>query len=120
MGDHKGYGLGLAVEILAGILSGTGAARPETGPVRNGTLMIVIDPGRFLPLEAFKKQVADLFDYVRSAPLSENSKGILIPGEPEERTEAERRANGVFVDEETWAQIQAAREGTAAASPFQS
>jgi uncharacterized oxidoreductase len=53
-GEHKGYGLSLAIEILGGILSGTGAARPTPGPVQNGTLMICLDPGRFLPLVPFQ------------------------------------------------------------------
>lgn len=119
MGEHKGYGLGLVVEVLAGILSGTGAARDEVGAVRNGTLMIVIDPGRFLPLASFHEQVADLFAYVKTAPLAENSKGILIPGEPEERTEADRRANGIFIEDETWAQIEAAEKGSSRPGPFQ-
>src|SRR5256886_5290403 len=35
MGEHKGYGLALVVEILAGILSGTRAARDAIGPVLN-------------------------------------------------------------------------------------
>jgi len=108
MGEHKGYGLALVVEILAGILSGTGAARPEPGPVRNGTLMLAIDPTRFLPLESFHEQVRALFEFVTSAPLAENSKGILIPGEPEERTAEDRRANGIFIEDETWNQILAA------------
>ncbi len=119
MGEHKGYGMALAVEILAGILSGTGAAREGAGPIRNGTLMVVLDPRRFLPLESFHQQVADLFGWVRSAPIAENSKGILIPGEPEARTEADRRANGIYVEDETWAQIQAAERGVLAKSPFQ-
>jgi len=119
MGEHKGYGLALVVEILAGILSGTGAARDGIGPVRNGTLMLVIDPRRFLPLTSFHEQVADLVAWVKSAPLVENSKGILVPGEPEARTEADRRANGIFVEDETWAQIQAAERGASRASPFQ-
>ncbi len=120
MGEHKGYGMALAVEILAGVLSGTGAAREGAGPVRNGTLMVLLDPRRFLPLESFHQQVADLFGWVKSAPIAENSKGIMIPGEPEARTEADRRANGVYVEDETWAQIQAAERGVVARSPFQS
>jgi uncharacterized oxidoreductase len=119
MGEHKGYGLALAVEILAGILSGTGAARVEPGPVRNGTLMLVIDPTRFLPLAAFHEQVHDLFEFVKSAPLAENSKGIMVPGEPEERTEADRRANGIFVEDETWNQILASEAGATKPTPFQ-
>jgi uncharacterized oxidoreductase len=103
--EHKGYGLALAVEILAGILSGTGAARPTPGPVQNGTLIICLDPARFLPLAEFHRQVAALFEFVRSAPLAAGAKEILIPGEPEARLEQERRAAGVPLDDETWRQL---------------
>jgi uncharacterized oxidoreductase len=119
MGEHKGYGVSIAVEILGGILSGTGAAQEQPGPVRNGTMMMVIDPQRFLPLESFHQQVASLFAWVKSAPLAQNSKGIMIPGEPEARMEAERRANGIFIEDETWAQIEAAEKGGRRPSPFQ-
>ena len=104
-GEHKGYGLSLAVEMLAGILSGTGAARPERGPIRNGTLMICLDVARFVPLEDFHAQVAALFEFVRSAPLAEGAREILIPGEPEERTERDRRAHGIPIEDATWRQI---------------
>jgi uncharacterized oxidoreductase len=104
-GEHKGYGLSLAIEILAGILSGTGAASPGPGPVTNGTLMLCLDPARFLPLERFHAEVARLFDFVRSAPLAAGATEILVPGEPEARTERARRAGGVPVEDETWRQI---------------
>ena len=109
--QHKGYGLSLAIEILGGILSGTGAAGPEHGVFANGTLMLCLDPARFLPREAFDRQVAALFAWVRSAPLAEGAKEILIPGEPEARTERERRAGDIPIEDATWAQIAAcARE----------
>ena len=104
--EHKGYGLALAIEILAGILSGTGAARATPGPVQNGTLIMCLDPARFLPMAEFHRQVAELFEFVRSAPLAPGAKEILIPGEPEARTERERRAGGVPLDDETWRQLQ--------------
>jgi uncharacterized oxidoreductase len=106
-GGHKGYGLSLAVEILAGNLSGTGAASAERGPFANGTLMLCLDPGRFLAPGDFHAQVADLLGYARSAPLAAGAKEILVPGEPEARTERERRARGVPLDDETWRQIRA-------------
>ena len=105
-GDHKGYGLSLAVEILGGILSGTGPAGPDTGPLNNGTLMICLDVARFLPPSEFDKQVAALFDWVKSAPLAQGATEILIPGEPEARLEAERRRDGIPIEDETWSQIE--------------
>ena len=104
-GDHKGYGLSLAIEILGGILSGTGAAGPGSGIFANGTLMICLDPARFLAPADFDKQVHALFDWVRSAPLAQGAAEILIPGEPEARLEAERRRDGIPVEDETWSQI---------------
>ena len=104
-GGHKGYGLSLAVEILAGILSGTGAAGPAPVPFRNGTLIICLDVGLFVPLEEFHRQVAAHFDFVKATPLAAGAKEILIPGEPEERLARERRAEGIPVEDETWRQI---------------
>ena len=106
-GQHKGYGLSLAVEILGGILSGTGAASAESGVFANGTLMICLDPARFLPRADFDAQVAALLDWVRSAPLAAGAKEVLVPGEPEARMERERRANGIPIDDTTWTQITA-------------
>ena len=105
-GAHKGFGLSVAIEILGGILSGAGAASGEPSVFRNGTLIVAIDPARFLPLTDFHAQVAALLQWVRSAPLAAGATEILIPGEPEARMERERRAGGVPIEETTWKQIQ--------------
>jgi hydroxycarboxylate dehydrogenase B len=104
-GAHKGFGLSVAIEILGGILSGAGAASKEPAVFRNGTLMIGLDPARFLPRDEFHEQVEALLEWVRTAPLAAGSKEILIPGEPEARMERERRAGGVPIEDETWRQI---------------
>jgi uncharacterized oxidoreductase len=109
-GAHKGFGLSIAIEILGGILSGAGAASGEPAVFRNGTLIVAIDPARFLPLEDFHAQVTALLEWVRTAPLAAGAQDILIPGEPEARMERERRAGGVPVEDETWRQIRQAAE----------
>ena len=107
-GGHKGFGLSIAVEILGGVLSGAGAASGEPAVFRNGTLIVCIDPARFLPLADFHAQVAALMDWVRSAPLAAGATEIMVPGEPEARVERERRATGVPIEDATWRQIQEA------------
>jgi uncharacterized oxidoreductase len=67
--------------------------------------MLCLDPARFGPRADFEAEVARLFAFVRSAPLAAGAREILIPGEPEARTERERRAGGVPVEDETWRQI---------------
>jgi uncharacterized oxidoreductase len=105
-GQHKVFGLSLAVEILGGILSGTGPAGPGPGLFANGTLIVCLDVERFVPLADFHTQVASLFAFVKSAPLAQGAKAILIPGEPEARLEAERRRDGIPIEDETWNQIE--------------
>ncbi len=106
-GAHKGYGLSLAIEILGGILSGTGAASAEKDKFANGTLIVALDPARFLPAADFHAQVTALFTWVRGAPPAAGASEILVPGEPEARTETARRRDGIAVEDETWRQIAA-------------
>ena len=100
-----------AIAILGGVLSGTGAASAEKGKFANGTLMLALDPARFLPPDELHAQVAALFDWVRGARPTAGASEILVPGEPEARSERARRAAGIVVEDETWRQITAcARE----------
>jgi uncharacterized oxidoreductase len=104
-GAHKGTALGLVVEVLGGILSGEGAVAGRGGPVRNGTFILVLEVARFLALDAFTGQVADLVGHVKSSRTA-GAGEVLVPGEPEARSEAARRRDGVPVEDETWRQIE--------------
>jgi uncharacterized oxidoreductase len=105
-GGHKGTALGLIVEVLGGILSGEGAIGERTGPVHNGTFLVLIEVARFLPLLEFTGQVTDLVGWVKSATPAAGVAEVLVPGEPEARSEAHRRAHGIPVEAETWRQIE--------------
>jgi len=105
-GGHKGTALGLIVEVLGGILSGEGAIGDRTGPVHNGTFLLLIEVARFLPLVDFTGQVSDLVQWVKSATPTPGVTEVLVPGEPEARSEARRRADGVPVEAVTWRQIE--------------
>jgi uncharacterized oxidoreductase len=104
-GGHRGPPR-LIVEVLGGILSGEGAIGDRTGPVHNGTFLLLIEVARFLPLVDFTGQVTDLVQWVKSATPTPGVTEVLVPGEPEARSEARRRADGVPVEAETWRQIE--------------
>ncbi|MEK7205630.1 MAG: Ldh family oxidoreductase [candidate division NC10 bacterium] len=110
-GGHKGYCLALMIEILSGIMAHGGYSTEQPGPILNGVFMFVVDIARFVPATTFRTQVDDLVRYLKTCPTAPGVDRILTPGEPEMLTEAERRRSGVFVEDETWGQIEAvARE----------
>jgi LDH2 family malate/lactate/ureidoglycolate dehydrogenase len=104
-GGHKGYCLALMIDVLGGILARGGHSRPNPGPIRNGIFIVVVDIARFVAPETFRAEVDDLVGYLKSSPTAPGVTEILTPGEPELRTEAERRKAGIFVEDQTWGQI---------------
>ena len=109
-GDHKGSGLAMMCELLGGSLTGTGAT--EHGrKFSNGMLSFYVDPAKLDTTGFFPADVQRYVDFVKSANPSTPGGEVLIPGEPEERTKAERLANGVPLPEDTWgAIVEAARK----------
>ncbi|MBI3121000.1 MAG: Ldh family oxidoreductase, partial [candidate division NC10 bacterium] len=106
VGGHKGYSLALMIEVLAGILARGGYSRENPGPVMNGIFMVVVDIGRFVAPGTFRDEVDDLIRYLKSSPTVPGVDQILAPGEPEAITEAKRRQAGIFVEDQTWGQIE--------------
>jgi uncharacterized oxidoreductase len=102
---HKGYGLSVIVDILSGALSRAGCSRPDATRIGNGVFILVLNPAAFTPLDLFKKQVDDFVAYLKSSPTAPGFTEILVPGEVEIREEKRRRAEGIFVEDETWRQI---------------
>ena len=107
-GGTRGY-KGFALTLLAEILSGTLAGDSITEDMPNGTqgvCFIAIDISAFTPLARFRDLVAGLADYVKSSPPAEGVEEVLVPGEIEFRTKAEREAVGIPVEPSTWQVIQ--------------
>ncbi|MGH7321732.1 MAG: Ldh family oxidoreductase, partial [Candidatus Rokuibacteriota bacterium] len=105
-GGPKGTALSLVVEVMAGILSGAGAIGARSGPVLNGVFLLLVEIESFLPLADFTRQVADLVAFVTSSEPAPGGPAVMVPGEPEARSTAERLATGIPVEGETWRQIE--------------
>lgn len=101
-GDHKGSGLALICELLAGALTGSGCCGPGQRQFANGMLSIYISPACFGTMEAFQDEAGIFIDFVRSARPAEPGGEILLPGDLERRTAAQRTRDGIPLPEETW------------------
>jgi hypothetical protein len=113
-GEHKGYALAFVCEMLAGALCGSGTMRPErqgAGTATNGMLTIVIDPSRLIDREWLRAEIAAMTQYITASPPQHPDEPVLIPGDPERLTRAERIANGVPIDDETWRELTTAARG---------
>ncbi|HUR89839.1 MAG TPA: malate/lactate/ureidoglycolate dehydrogenase [Ramlibacter sp.] len=107
-GEHKGYGMAVACELLGGALSGGGTwhkALTTSRAVYNGMLTLLIDPQQLGTREAFESESLAFVDWVRKSPPGGDSDGVMIAGEPERKARAERRKDGIVVDDTTWNEI---------------
>ena len=105
---HKGYGLAVVCEILAGALTGGGCSNPKNADrVINGMFSIYLDPTRFQDNTAYTTDVAGFIAWVKSSAKATPGGDILMPGEIEERTKAQRLRDGIVIDDTTWGQIEA-------------
>ncbi|MGH6897339.1 MAG: malate/lactate/ureidoglycolate dehydrogenase [Geminicoccaceae bacterium] len=108
MGEHKGSGLAILCELLAGALIGGRTiqpAHPRAGGIVNNMLSVIIDPDAFGPRTVLLDEIRALLAYVKSARPREGFAEVLVPGEPERRRRALHLAHGIDVDERTWAEI---------------
>ena len=94
---HKGYGLSVIVDLLGSVL--TGGAPGAMGPVlHNHSLLQALDPSAFIDRGAMQEMQERYFAYLRSSRLRAGVTEILLPGEPERRSAADRQANGIPLD----------------------
>ena len=105
---HKGYGLGIIAEVLAGALTGGGCSNPaNAGRLANGMLSIILDQRVFQADDAFAAEIARFITWVKSAQTTTPNGDILMPGEPEARNRVQRIRDGIELDETTWGQLTA-------------
>jgi uncharacterized oxidoreductase len=107
-GAHKGYGLALVCEILAGaLLGGATAWRPELrdSGIVNSWLAFVLDPARFGDIDAFRSELAAVIADVKASPPADPDSPVLVAGEKERITRATRLAGGIPVDPTTWGNL---------------
>ena len=105
IGDHKGYGLALVLEILTGVLTGAGFGQmhapeplaPLTARHNLGHLFAVLNPAIFMPLAQFTAHMEQLRQDIIRTPRLPGVERILLPGELEHERRQERLHHGIPV-----------------------
>ena len=104
---HKGFGLGIIVDLLAGALTGAGCSRGEDARVGNGLFVLVINIASFRGFPGFSAEIERFIEYLKSAKRAAGFDAIRMPGERGWETQRKRAREGIPIDAETWAHIQA-------------
>ena len=106
-GSHKGFALGAIVDILSGVFSGANygpwvppfpayVPMPENQPGRGlGHFLGAMRVDAFRPAEAFRADMDRWIRRFRTARPVTGSEHVIIPGDPERESEAERRVHGI-------------------------
>jgi LDH2 family malate/lactate/ureidoglycolate dehydrogenase len=103
MSGHKGYGIGLFIEALSGVLTGA-AVTSQIGswlfddlsqPTDHGAAFLVVDIGSMISPTAFERRMADLIEEVHSAAPADGCEGVLLPGEREWKHRRRALVDGV-------------------------
>lgn len=105
IGDHKGYGLALVLEILTGILTGAGFGQAHTPAALStpaarydlGHLFGVLEPTAFMPLETFQARMEQLRQEITQSQRAPGVERIVLPGELEYERRHERLQQGIPV-----------------------
>ena len=108
-GEHKGYGLAVACEILAGALTGgiTLHGRPSPHAIINNMLSFIVDPERLGTAARLTQETRAFADWVTASPPMPGQR-VQLPGEPERAWRCQRNMDGVPIDAATWSQLLAA------------
>jgi ureidoglycolate dehydrogenase (NAD+) len=100
---HKGYGIALMIENLAGVLTGTGAmwdlnnwidGRKDI-PTNHGAAFLAFNVGAIGPLDAFKNRVDQLIQEIHDTPKAKGTDRLYVPGEMEWQHRRAALANGI-------------------------
>lgn len=104
LGEHKGYGLALAHDILAGVISGGRFGHGLGAPGFSlHTQALRID--HFLPLAEYYDRIDQLIDQLKTSALAPGSEAVVVPGERAHARRLAQLADGVALDPATFAAL---------------
>ena len=115
MGDYKGFGIAMILDIVCGLLTGMPAGNNVSDMFKDpfsqnrllgqfyGALRIDVfeEPARF------KARLQEVADHIRSLPRREPNTPVQVPGDPEKAFQADREVYGIPISAKELAQFEA-------------
>ncbi|KMJ55469.1 ureidoglycolate dehydrogenase [Bacillus sp. LL01] len=100
----KGYGLGMVVDIMSGIMTGSSFG-PNIAKMygdydkkrKLGHFIFTINPSMFTNIDDFLDSMDEMIDQIHEVEPAEGFNKVLVPGEPEQLKEEVAQSEGVPV-----------------------
>lgn len=105
MGAHKGYGLSLAIDLLAGAFTGGKTVSPHETVNRNNMFSIFADSKACGMQDDANAIASSYLSWIKDCSARDPNAPVLIPGEPEGREKKCRTQSGIDVPDGVWRQV---------------
>jgi LDH2 family malate/lactate/ureidoglycolate dehydrogenase len=107
MAQHKGYAIATAMDMLSGVLSGSGFLDSVNGPYHYdrksnaGHFLFVLNIESFMPRADFDQRMEEFTTRLKQVPLAKGVREIFYPGEIEANTDRTNRRDGLDLPDDT-------------------
>ena len=111
MAEHKGYAIAAMVDVLSGVLTGSGFLSAVHSPYKTaeksncGHLMIALDIEAFQPLAQFNERMEQFADEIKAVPAARGFDEVFYPGEIEANNDKRNRRDGIQFPDDTLADL---------------
>lgn len=111
MAEHKGYAIATMVDMLSGVLTGSGFLSNVHSPYKTaeksncGHLMVAMNIAAFQPLAQFHARMDEFLSEIKSVPLAKGVDEVFYPGEMEANNDVRNRRDGLQLPEDTVADL---------------
>lgn len=110
VGDHKGFGLAVMMDVLSGVLSGgmfgSDVTSDQPGYSNVGHFFTAINIDAFGGLESFLDRIDELAHRIQGSKTRPGATdAVMVPGQPEARTTANRLRDGIPYPTPVWEKL---------------
>ena len=103
IGDYKGFGLSMIVDILCALLSGMPFGKKISSmylsPLHEkrylGQFVMAMDIAKFINVNTFKRRLKEEMEIIHRQPAKDPKRPVMVPGDPEKLAFKERMKKGI-------------------------